>query len=280
LGLIQLSDGGSLMQVEILGTEDGQLRVMARGTEPTLMNAIRRTIMSEVAVPAIDKVYVAENTGVLYDEIIAHRLGLVPLKGGENLKLPEECECGGKGCPSCEAVLSLDVEATSDKHLVLSGKLKAEGTVFPANSQIPIVELNTGQRLALEAHARLGRGKDHAKWHPASVAVVKYEPVVEIDMEKCDLCALCVEECPKRILEVRNKALVVNEITKCSLCKVCESICPRGAVKVSYNTSNSMLTVETAGSLSNDELITAACDIIIKKANELKKLIGELAEAQ
>jgi DNA-directed RNA polymerase subunit D len=267
------------MDVEVLGTVEGQLKVIVYGIEPAFMNALRRIVMSEIPIPAIEKVYIAENTGVLYDEIITHRLGLVPLKGGETLVLPSACDCAGKGCSMCESILTLEVEATEDHFLVYSGRLKAEGSVFPSNNEIPLDELNKGQRLTFEAHARLGTAKEHAKWQPVSVSVVKYEPVVKIDMKICDLCKLCVEECPKKILNVNGKSLVVTSIWDCTLCKVCESICPKSAVKVSYNVSNAMLMLESMGSFSNEDLVLAACDIISKKCSALRNALKDLPEA-
>ncbi|MDD1776339.1 MAG: DNA-directed RNA polymerase subunit D [Candidatus Methanomethylicus sp.] len=267
------------MDVEILGTTEGQLRVIIRNVEPAFVNAIRRIVMAEIPIPAIEKVYIAENTGVLYDEIIAHRLGLVPLKGGEALIHPSECDCDGKGCSKCESILTLEVEATEDHFLVYSGRLKAEGSVFPCNNEIPIVELNQGQRLTLEAHARLGTAKEHAKWQPVSVATVKYEPIVKIDMKSCDLCGLCVEECPKKILAANGKNLIVTSLWDCTLCKVCESICPKGAVNISYNANNSMLMLESTGSMPNEELVLAACDIVSNKCSMLRNALKELPEA-
>jgi DNA-directed RNA polymerase subunit D len=267
------------MDVEILGKTEGQLKVMVRGIEPTLMNAIRRIVMAEIPIPAIEKVYIAENTGVVYDEMLAHRLGLVPLKGGESLILPSECDCNGKGCPKCESILTLEVEATEDHFVVMSGRLKAEGSVFPANNEIPLVELNQSQRLALEVHAKLGTGKNHTKWQPVSVSVVKYEPVIKIDMKKCDLCKLCIEECPKKVLAIKGQDLIVTSAINCSLCKVCESICPKGAVKVSYNNSNTMLMLESMGTFTNEELVMLACDAVSNKCVALRKALSELPEA-
>jgi len=267
------------VDVEILDATDGQLRVMVRGVDPTFMNAMRRIVMSEIPVPSIELVYIIENTGVLYDEIIAHRMGYIPLKGGEALIFTKDCECQGKGCPRCEAILAMDVTASENNFKVLSGRLKAEGSVFAANTEIPIAELNAGQRLALEARARLGTAKQHAKWQPVSIAVVKYEPQVKIDQKTCDLCALCVDECPKKILEIKEKRLVVTSPLACSLCKVCESICQKGSIKVTYNDSNAVLTIESTGGMTNEELVSAATDVLLKKCSSLRDALKELPEA-
>uniref|UniRef100_A0A7J3UXJ2 DNA-directed RNA polymerase subunit Rpo3 n=2 Tax=Candidatus Methanosuratincola (ex Vanwonterghem et al. 2016) TaxID=1915412 RepID=A0A7J3UXJ2_9CREN len=267
------------MDVEVLGNRGARFTIIARGVDPSFINAIRRTVMADVAVPAVDKVFIAENSGVLYDEIIAHRIGLIPLKGGEGLVHPSNCECGGKGCPRCEAILTLEVEAPEDAYTVYSGRLKPEGSVFVANNDIPIAVLNKGQRIALEAHARLGSGREHAKWQPVSGAVVKYEPIIEIDTEKCSLSAKCVQACPKKILAIEGNNLKVISVWDCTLCKECVEACPNGAISVSYNPANAMLMLESEGSLSPQELIFAACEVLKDKFESIRIALENAKEA-
>jgi len=257
------------MEVESICSNNEQLHIIIKGAHPSFVNAIRRIIMADLYIPAIDKVYIAENTSVLYDEIIAHRLSMIPLKGGENLNIPEKCSCKGKGCPLCEAALFLDVEAKEDFSIVYSGRLKSEGSVYPVSNNIPILKLNTGQKISLVAYARLGRGKD----------LVKYEPIVLIN-ENCDLCGICVEKCPKKILEIKENKLLVKSIWTCSLCKVCEEICPKNAIKVSYNEKKARLTLETTGSRSNEELLIMACDYLVQKCKELREAIESTIEGE
>ena len=266
------------MDVEILINSEAQFKCVARDVEPTFMNALRRVIMAEVPVPAIEKVYIAENTGVLYDDILSHRLGLIPLKGGESLIMMEKCSCEGKGCSQCESVMTLEIEAKEDNFVVYSGRLKAEGAVYPANNNVPIAELNAGQKLTLEAHARLGMGKDHAKWQPVSAAAVKFEPKIEISIEKCNECAACAKECPRKVLTVKDKKIIVTSLWDCTLCKVCEEVCPESAIKITYNDRNSMLMLETNGSLTNDVLVLSGCDMLLQKVENLKNWMKELPE--
>jgi DNA-directed RNA polymerase subunit D len=266
------------MELEYLtDNQYNQLHLIFKGADLAFVNAIRRIIMADLLIPAIDRVYIFENTSILHDEILAHRLSMIPLKGGENLVPPEKCDCKGKGCPKCEAILSLEVEAHENFTTVYSGELKSEGSVYPVSDKIPIVKLNAGQKISLEAHVRLGRGRDHAKWQPVSVCVIKYQPVVLVN-EKCDLCGICVKHCPKKILEIKNNKLIVTSIWKCSLCKVCEEVCPNSAINVSYNDNILRLTLETTGSRSNEELLLMACDYLINKCKELKESINSALE--
>ena len=69
--------------------------------------------LAEVPCMAIEEVVMIENSSILQDEIIAHRLGLTPLKTDlDAYSTPEECECKSEfGCPTCRVTLTLDAEA-------------------------------------------------------------------------------------------------------------------------------------------------------------------------
>ena len=124
---------------------------------------------------AIDDVVVLENSSVLYDEILAHRLGMVPIKTDlERYVLPEKCDCGSPlGCNKCRVLFVLEATGKEKVSTVYSGDLVSEDReIRPVSESIPIVKLAHGQTVKLEAYARLGRGKEHAKWQPCTVAVL------------------------------------------------------------------------------------------------------------
>src|SRR5438093_9593554 len=89
--------------------------------------------------------------------------------------MPHECDCKSTlGCSKCRVLLVLDTEANEKTLVVTSGELVSEDEmVKPVSKDIPIIVLAPGQKLKFEAYARLGTGKDHAKWQPTSAAVVK-----------------------------------------------------------------------------------------------------------
>jgi DNA-directed RNA polymerase subunit D len=140
------------------------------------INAIRRIAISEVPTLAIDDVVILENSSVMHDEAVAHRLGLIPLRTGlDRFVMPQDCDCKSTlGCSKCRVLLVLDSEATEKTKIVTSGELLSEDElVKPVSKDIPIVVLAPSQKLKFEAYARLGVGKDHAKWQPTSAAIVK-----------------------------------------------------------------------------------------------------------
>ncbi len=103
------------------------LSLVLKDVAPSTANAIRRTILAEVPTLAIEDVRIKENSSSLYDEIIAHRLGLIPIK--TDLKLfnfREHCKCKGKGCPSCTLELTLTAKCNKDNQTVYSTDLKSK----------------------------------------------------------------------------------------------------------------------------------------------------------
>lgn len=165
------------MDIKLVSRETDTLRFVLSDVSPAFANALRRIIMSEVPIMAIDDVMILENNSVMYDEILAHRLGLVPVTTDQTYNLPEDCTCKSElGCEKCRASFSLEIEAQDPVEVVYSSHLKPENPdVKPVSDKIPIVKLTRGQRLKLEAYARLGRGKLHAKWQPVSACTYSYD---------------------------------------------------------------------------------------------------------
>nr|MDO8134980.1 DNA-directed RNA polymerase subunit D [Candidatus Njordarchaeum guaymaensis] len=157
------------MEIEVLMKDNLQMKFILKGVRASLANALRRIMISEVPTLAIDDVIIVENTSPMYDEVLAHRLGLIPIKTNlEMFSKPSECECKGSGCPKCQVVLTLDKKAVDGPMTVYSGDLKSQvPQVEPSTPRIPIVKLSRGQRVVLEAYARLGTGNEHIRWQAA-----------------------------------------------------------------------------------------------------------------
>ena len=164
-----------MLKVKVLEDSEESVAIQLEGIDRTYANAVRRFCISEVPSMAIDEVIILENSSVLYDEMLAHRLGMLPLKTDlERYILPEKCDCGSAlGCQKCRVLLVLDAIANDKPRIVYSGDLVSEDReVIPTSTSVPIVKLAQGQTVKLEAYAKLGRGKEHAKWQPATVSTL------------------------------------------------------------------------------------------------------------
>ncbi len=161
--------------------KDNEVRFVVSGVKVRFVNALRRAMIAEVPKLAIDEVNIYENTSLLYDEQLALRLGLIPLKAADIHEYNED------------DAISLTLKAESPERVgytvVYSKELiSADPKVEPALGNVPIVKLVSTeqeingirtvarQRVSLEAIARLGRGRNHAKWQPVTICTFKELP--------------------------------------------------------------------------------------------------------
>ncbi len=262
------------LKIKILEYDDRSIRFLVENIPLALLNAIRRLTISDVPSMAIDYVYFIENSSPLYDEIVAHRLGLIPLTSDRALEKygpPEECR-DNEERPDCYARLYLEAEASDGTKVVYSGDLVSDDEdVQPVYKNIPIVVLGPGQKISFEARARLGRGREHAKWSPVSAATHKYVPQIIVNSEKCygESCAKCVNVCPKNVLKIKDGKLVVEDELSCSLCRQCEKVCPNDAILVSWKPSSYIMYVESTGVLRPERIVLEASRILEEKAEQL-----------
>ena len=197
--------------VNILERADEKIVIKFNNVPRQYINAIRRTSISEVPTLAIDDVVILENSSVMHDEAIAHRLGLIPLLTNlDRFVMPHECDCKSTlGCSKCRVLLVLDSEANEKTKVVMSGELVSEDELIkPVSKDIPIITLAPGQKLKFEAYARLGIGRDHAKWQPTSAAIVKdgkdeNESILVIETNK----ALTAEETLMAAIDIINSKI-------------------------------------------------------------------------
>jgi len=260
------------LEIKIVDKNDFFARLIIEGVDSGFMNSLRRIIVAEVPAMAIDEVVVIENSSMLHDEILVHRLGFVPLKTDlDSYNLPEECSCKSElGCNLCRVSLTLNVEAKDGLSIVYSGDLVSENpNIRPVSDRIPIVKLASDQHLKLESYARLGKGEKHAKWQPVSMCAYKNFPKVKINERECDSCGKCVDVCPKRVLSVSEggKKLELRNVIDCTVCRDCIDVCPKSplAIEVSWNKDVFVMDIESTGALPIDRILLEAIKILDRK---------------
>jgi DNA-directed RNA polymerase subunit D len=271
------------MEVRILGKTNSTARLVVEGADIPFMNAMRRSMLAEVPSMAIDEVVIIENSSLLHDEILAHRLGLIPLKTDlDTYNLPEKCTCKSEfGCNLCRVALTLEGEAKEETVTIYSRSLHSDNPdIIPVSEKIPIVKLAPGQKVKLEAYARLGKGRDHAKWQPVSSCTYRYMPRIEIDEKKCDVCGECVNVCPKRILVNVDKKIETQNTIECTLCLDCVDTCPKdpSVIKVEGDTNTFIFYIETSGALPVERITLEATNLIDRKSEDLIKQLKAVKE--
>ena len=200
-----------MSSIQVLTDDDRKISVKLKGVSSHYANALRRICLNGIPVFAIDTVDIIENSSVLPDEGIAHTLGLIPLK----------TELDGADESNSRVMLVLDSEATENTRVVTSAELESKDQVVkPISNQIPIIHLAPGQRIKLEAYARLGRGTEHSKWNSANVSVLTItdkvdEYVLTIEtagaLEPKQIVIAGIEELSKRLEEFKESLVNLKE---------------------------------------------------------------------
>ena len=178
------------MSLEITNENDEKVSVKIKGVPLQYANALRRICLNGVPIYAVESIDILENSSVLADEGIAHRVGLIPLK--------TDLDASKEGNESDKIMLTLDSGISDETRTILSGELKSQDdSVIPTSNDIPIVTLAPGQSIKFEAYARLGKGTEHARWNSANIVTLT-------DTEKDDEKLLTVESTgalnPKHII--------------------------------------------------------------------------------
>ena len=290
-------------EVVELRVENGVLYMTVTGTDISAMNALRRVAIAEVPTMAIDMVEIIKNTSVICDEMLAHRLGLVPLAAdSKRFCYTRDCECGGRGCVLCSAEFGLNVKCdTAGEHvkvcakqLTRKGDPPRERAVQIVNPDILLARLKcTGnphgfasqQEIILNAIAKKGIGKEHAKWSPVVVAVPR--PIADITLNPAclsetkdfqqELCAVC----PRQVLryDPNNDAVLVDQPLECIFCNECVKFGREHGmpdlVSVVSKPDVYGFTLETTGALSAKETMLQTIDVI---HNKLQALLDELSK--
>jgi DNA-directed RNA polymerase subunit D len=247
------------MDIDILELSERKARFILSGVSVSFANALRRAILAEVPVMAIDEINIYDNTSVLFDEQLSLRMGLIPLKADtKDFSLPEECTCEGNGCPTCQVSMTLSAEGP---RVVYSGD---------------IVELKDKHKVVIEAIARLGMYRTHAKWQAGIVSGYKNLPV--LTFKECDLCGECIKVCPRDILKIEGEKVTItdNDIIECSLCKLCEEACEMNAISVGYDPESFVMMFETNGGITAAELALEAMNSIRTRAQKMGEILDSL----
>jgi DNA-directed RNA polymerase subunit D len=190
--------------------------------------------------------------------------------------LPQDCDCGGFGCPLCQVSLTCEViNTTNAPLLVYSGDLKSnDPMITPVDSRIPIVKIDKNDQLILEAYAVLGKAKEHVKWQAVSNIFYRFYPEIEFDNNKCAKCSdkcIVTRMCPEKLYDFSdgNTPKLAEDYWKtCTLCKSCEMDCIEEAIKVRYKDNTYIFSIESDGVLPFNVILKKTFEILLEKINE------------
>jgi DNA-directed RNA polymerase subunit D len=274
------------MSIEIVEQNDHYLQFILSDVSVEMANAFRRIILTEIPVMAVDEVIMLRNDSPLYDEVLSHRLCMIPLVTDlEHYNYQKECTCGGAGCSLCSVTLTCDVTNNTDEPIIVkSGDLTSnDPKIIPVSPNIPIVKLGKNSSLTFEAFAILGKAKDHAKFQSVAAIGYKFYPIISIDDKICEKCVnqcIAANYCPKSLFEVsedvRTNKLSSDFWKQCDLCESCARECPEGAITIEWLKDKIVFSLESDGQIPIDVLVKKAWQIFKEKITEFKEQLETL----
>lgn len=263
-----------MVKLEILELEERKAKFVVEGVKPYFVNALRRVLQAEVPKLAIDQVTFYDNTSALFDEIVAHRLALLPLPTDPST-LNRVDEVDDEGNPAYLVRYTLTKEGPCT---VYSGDLECEDKAFlPADDKIPIVELLADQRLILEATAILGKGTEHAKWQVCQAVGYKYFPTSTVDNRKlkAEDVEAAIAMTPKGILGNEDGKLVVLDEANVNRADDAKLVLGDG-FDVTYDDRKFVFRFETDGSLKAEDALMKAAELLKERFEAFGEAAGDL----
>eukprot|EP00188_Purpureofilum_apyrenoidigerum_P001541 Plantae.Rhodophyta-Purpureofilum_apyrenoidigerum.ctg18592.p1 GENE.Plantae.Rhodophyta-Purpureofilum_apyrenoidigerum.ctg18592~~Plantae.Rhodophyta-Purpureofilum_apyrenoidigerum.ctg18592.p1 ORF type:complete len:396 (+),score=62.86 Plantae.Rhodophyta-Purpureofilum_apyrenoidigerum.ctg18592:53-1189(+) len=293
------------MQIRVLSRDRDRLVFEIVGIDAPIANTLRRILLSEVPTMAIETVSIFNNTSVIHDEILAHRLGLIPLdvdprlfqESGESQEDLETTSLRFKLDIRCTKKVGVPADApTQDRYVnsdVFSSALVWEpigrqAEVFaikppkPVHNDILIAKLRPGQEIKLECVAVRGIGKVHAKWSPVATAFYKMLPEVKLleEVSGRDATAL-LDKCPADVFDIEDSGrAVVSRPRQCTMCRECirEAGWER-KVKLSRVRDHFIFSIESVGALRPEDLFMQALQVLVDKCAKVSEQLHEAIES-
>lgn len=259
------------MNIEVVKKKNEFLTLRVTGVGIGYLNTLRRLMMTEVPVLAVENVELRKNSSALYDEIIAHRLGMLSIKtDSKSYNLPSECKCKGAGCAQCQVKLTL--KAVGPKMVYAEELQSQDPKATPVFGKTPIVKLLEGQELELEATAVMGQGIEHSKW---DAGLVYYKEVPHVTIKNQPENAKALAEKYPELLTFKSNKLAINE-SALSEYDLIEAIASEshGAITIDYK-EDYFLYIESWQHLSPQDILATAFERFDQQLDELKKLVKE-----
>jgi DNA-directed RNA polymerase subunit D len=248
------------MDIKKVYEEKGVNKYLVKGTNHTFLNTLRRTVMTSVPCLAIDEVQIYNNDSVTFDEFLANRLGLLPIKTDvETYKKGSKVKLVLEKVGPC-IVTSKDIKCTDPKIEILDKK-------------IMITKLGKEESLKLEMTALMSTGSEHAKFQPA---IVSYNQLIEIDNDTVKDAKKIVEEMPKGSVELKAGKLFFTDPYNTTNQNQHLDILRKHNVSVNYSETDFVLTIETTGQLTAKEVLDLAVKALVEKLDELEESVKKL----
>ncbi|XP_047458504.1 DNA-directed RNA polymerases I and III subunit RPAC1 isoform X1 [Mugil cephalus] len=296
-------------RIDVVHLDESSMEFDMVGIDAAIANAFRRILLAEVPTMAIEKVFIYNNTSIVQDEVLAQRLGLIPIKADPRLfeyRNAGEDSAEEEGSEIDTIQLQLKIKCSRNpraskdssdpqelylNHIVYSRDIKwvpignqsdvfAESSIGPVHDDIVIAQLRPGQELDIIMHCVKGIGKDHAKFSPVATASYRLLPEITllelVEGEKAERLKHCFSQGVIDLEDANGKkvAKVMNSrLDTCSR-EVLRHSDLKNVVKLGRVRDHFIFTVESTGILCPDILITEAIKILMAKCQRFLNELG------
>ena len=290
-----------MTDIEIKSKTDEELVFDIKGIDPTVVNTLRRIMIAEVPTMAIETVIVNQNTSIIPDEVLAHRLGLIPILADANdfiEKKPEEdfndqnsmkftlkvkCFTDKNGKIINENILSKDLifVPQGQQNQKFYNNQNKKYTIGLVHDDILINKLTPGMELDLECYCVKGIGRVHAKWSPVCTAYYRLINKINILEEiNGDDAKELKQLCPKGVFIINKKGNAeVGNVRDCTSCRECirqekfKNLIELGKVADHYE-----FHIESVGMYKPESIFFRAIDVLKEKIKTWHELLNEKAK--
>ncbi|KAF9924104.1 DNA-directed RNA polymerases I and III subunit RPAC1 [Linnemannia zychae] len=280
------------------------------GIDAAVANAFRRILIAEVPTMAVANVFVMNNTSIVVDEVLAHRLGLVPILANPDkfdykskddtptdmntivFKLQVSCKHNPNASPDETDPLKKYIHAN-----VYSGDMKwspqgdqaerfKECPIRPVFDDIVLTKLRPGQELDIEIHCEKGIGQDHAKWSPVATASYRLMPEILINGEIVGEAAVRFQKCfPEGVVDIVEengvkKAKVVNPRKDTVSREVLRYAEFENKVKLTRVRDHFIFKIESVGSIEPQDLFVQAVYVLLNKCRTVKRSLQSTLQSE
>jgi len=303
------------LHVKVVKMDKDDMEFDVIGIDFSAANAFRRIMLAEVPSMAVDRVFIYNNTSVIQDEVLAHRLGLIPFKADHRLfemhkkstekvkddedpmkvdqdtlvfRLQVKCkknpkykspaDAGGDDSYIDDKVYSKHIEwiPIQDQR-----NYYKPGNIGPVYDDILIAKLRPGQEIDVIMHCVKGIAKDHVKFQPVATASYRLLPKIVLKKHVTGEMAHRLKACfPKGVIKIdsvdgEDVARVANSRHDTCSREVLRHSDLKECVELTRVKDHFIFTVESVGALPPNVIFTEAVDILMQKCQMLIKEIDQ-----
>ena len=290
-----------MTDIEIKSKTDEELVFDIKGVDPTIVNTLRRIMIAEVPTMAIETVIINQNTSIIPDEVLAHRLGLIPILADANDFIEKKPEEDFNEQNSMK--FTLNVKCFTDNNgKIINNNIFSKDLIFVPQGQqeqkfynnknkkysiglvhddILINKLTPGMELDLECYCVKGIGRVHAKWSPVCTAYYRLINKINILEEiNGDDAEELKQLCPKGVFVINKKGNAeVGNVRDCTSCRECirqekfKNLIELGKVADHYE-----FHIESVGMYKPESIFFRAIDVLKEKIKTWHELLKEKAK--